>query len=262
MHQQILESGVLQRCKVFRSAKVTDAGFKYMADHMTLTSYREGDVVFAEGAEGGSMFVVSDGKVGVLKHGRQVATLGQGRTFGEVSLLNGHEDGPSVGGGRRTATITACTDSVALLELPREAYLHVLSQHARASAMRSANNAAEALLLNDRVRKLNSSAPGGAEGGGDGAAGSGGRRRRRGSRRRSRRGAAGGGKDNNVKRRGTLRKIPDLSGGGGEGRPPPSAVVVDEDGVRRLTSSLSVAQAVEMKVWARRARRRLQGSDR
>jgi len=68
-----------------------------------LRSYREGDIIVTEGEEGHSLFLLVSGEVKVFTRGErgehiQLAELGAGDFFGEVSLLTGKP---------RTATITA-----------------------------------------------------------------------------------------------------------------------------------------------------------
>ena len=47
-----------------------------------------GKVVVTEGAAGTEFFVILDGQARVERHGRQVATLGQGGFFGDLALLD------------------------------------------------------------------------------------------------------------------------------------------------------------------------------
>ncbi len=68
-----------------------------------LRSYQEGDIIVNEGEEGHSLFLLVSGEVKVFTRGErgehlQLAELGAGDFFGEVSLLTGKP---------RTATITA-----------------------------------------------------------------------------------------------------------------------------------------------------------
>ncbi|HUO51190.1 MAG TPA: cyclic nucleotide-binding domain-containing protein, partial [Gemmatimonadaceae bacterium] len=76
---------------------------------------KPGTLLFAEGSEGGSCFIVAQGAVDVSLevNGAQqrLARLGQGSMFGQVSLVTGEP---------RSATCTAATDCV-LLELERDA---------------------------------------------------------------------------------------------------------------------------------------------
>lgn len=65
-------------------------------------SYTAGELVTGEGQEGMSFFVLETGEATVTKAGSDIATLGPGASFGELSLFEQH--------GRRSATITAATD--------------------------------------------------------------------------------------------------------------------------------------------------------
>jgi CRP-like cAMP-binding protein len=55
------------------------------AERVTLAA---GSVVVTEGAAGTEFFVILDGRAQVVRHGRQVATLGQGGFFGDLALLD------------------------------------------------------------------------------------------------------------------------------------------------------------------------------
>ena len=65
-----------------------------------------GSVLAGEAASGYSFFVLRDGSATVTRDGEVLRTLGPGDFFGEVALL---------GGGRRTATVTASTPSTLLV---------------------------------------------------------------------------------------------------------------------------------------------------
>ncbi len=55
-----------------------------------MTMYVEkGDVIFHKNTEGNKMYVVLGGSVGIFDGPVQMATLGTGDTFGEMSLLTG-----------------------------------------------------------------------------------------------------------------------------------------------------------------------------
>ncbi|RHW27032.1 Crp/Fnr family transcriptional regulator [Nocardioides immobilis] len=109
---------------------------------MTRLDLKRGDVVFAEGSPGDSLFVVQTGAVKVFRP-RTVqrstsptilAILGPGDHFGEMSLLNGE---------LRTATVTAVR-ATTLLELTRDAFDHELE----------ANSALAATLMRDLARRI------------------------------------------------------------------------------------------------------------
>ena len=338
MAMQILDSGVLQKVKVFKDAKVTEEGMGHMAENLELEAFKPGQPICKEGEEGHKLFIVTQGCVNVLKHGKVVCTLGVNQSFGEIALLHEHS--------KRTATIVA-KGRCSLLSLTRDAFQHVISEHASRSAVRKMEHASEALLLNDRVRKQAGPAASSVRKGK-----SKGRRRRRGSAAM----ISGGGNDETApklrrkttmksvfksidadnsgsidfpefleavssgtsqddlaarklfdlvdedksgtiekdemvrvlrkndeavmlsrqfpnflalldsasksvearasrrsKRRKTMSAIPDMS----KKQDNPSAMFVDGDGVRRLHSSLKMAQVARMKVWASRARKKV-----
>lgn len=82
-------------------------------------SFAAGEVVFQEGEEGHTMFVVRTGQVRISKHvrggERTLALLGPGEFFGEMAVLSGRP---------RTATATA-DSALTLLELD-EARFHTM----------------------------------------------------------------------------------------------------------------------------------------
>ena len=71
----------------------------------------EGRTLMKQGDIGRECFVLVEGKVKVEINGREVASLGPGAYFGELSLL---DKGP------RTATVTTEIDSTVLVLGPRE----------------------------------------------------------------------------------------------------------------------------------------------
>lgn len=66
------------------------------------TMVQKGDTLFHKGTVGNQMYVVLGGSVGVFDGPKQIATLGTGSTFGEMSLLS-HES--------RSATVMALENS-------------------------------------------------------------------------------------------------------------------------------------------------------
>jgi len=63
--------------------------------------YAAGDVIFAEGDKGDTMYVVRTGEVTIEHSGRVMETLGGGGIFGEMALIDGSA---------RSATVRAKTD--------------------------------------------------------------------------------------------------------------------------------------------------------
>lgn len=78
-----------------------------IAKHFLRTTYKKGETVLKEGAEGQSMFLLVEGEAGVIKNlsggQRELAKIHAGDYFGEMTLLSGHY---------RTATVYAQTDLV------------------------------------------------------------------------------------------------------------------------------------------------------
>ena len=80
--------------------------------------YREGDVIFAEGAAGDALFVVLEGGVRFDKAGREVLRIGAGQSFGESSLLDGAP---------RPVTAVALDHEVRVLAIDRQDFLELVS---------------------------------------------------------------------------------------------------------------------------------------
>jgi len=76
-----------------------------LAGKLELTSVAAGETLFRDGDPGDSLYVVRGGQVavqiGVLGASKEIATLGDGQFFGEMSLMTGES---------RTATVVAKTD--------------------------------------------------------------------------------------------------------------------------------------------------------
>jgi CRP-like cAMP-binding protein len=91
---------------------------------MEVRAYADGDLIVQEGAPGDSMFALVEGEAGVFRGWgsnlqRQVAELGAGTIFGEVSLGSGAP---------RVATVVAKGEAIAL-EFPRESMAQVAVRH-------------------------------------------------------------------------------------------------------------------------------------
>lgn len=86
-------------------------------------SFKDNEPVVRTGETGGELFVVLEGEVAVLRDGREVARMGAGRFFGEISVLDG---------GPRTADVVAA-GPVRCLAIPREVIRDALAAQPGAS---------------------------------------------------------------------------------------------------------------------------------
>ena len=80
---------------------LSDEDAASLAPEFVERTYAAGEVITGEGQQGMSFFIVESGEATVTKAGADIATLGAGASFGELSLFE-H--------GRRSATITAVGD--------------------------------------------------------------------------------------------------------------------------------------------------------
>ena len=76
---------------------------KRVASLVTPLRVKEGRVLTKEGAQGREFMIISEGSATVSRGGREIARLGPGDFFGELSLVAGIP---------RTATVTADTEMV------------------------------------------------------------------------------------------------------------------------------------------------------
>jgi CRP/FNR family cyclic AMP-dependent transcriptional regulator len=81
-------------------------------------TFPPGAAVIEQGERARGFFVITDGTANVVVDGAEVATLGSGSYFGEISVIDG---------GPRTATITARTQ-VSTLEISPTAFLHLVDR--------------------------------------------------------------------------------------------------------------------------------------
>ncbi len=89
---------LLRRVSLFGSCTLKE--LRAVASLVDEIEVPEGEVLAREGATGKEFFVIAQGTAEVSRQGAQVASLGPGSFFGEISLLDG---------GPRTATIRATT---------------------------------------------------------------------------------------------------------------------------------------------------------
>lgn len=103
---------LLPRLEVFNFVEKED--YSTLESYMFTYDYEKGAYVFKEGAHGGYMFFIADGEVEIIKQfdtaKHTIATLGAGRSVGEMSLIDGAP---------RSATARAKT-ALKLIVLKRE----------------------------------------------------------------------------------------------------------------------------------------------
>ncbi len=116
------------RINIFRHAKVTQP-------------YRAGDEIFREGDIGDSMYVVREGSVNIVVHGKIVDSVDSGGLIGEMALIDKQP---------RSASAIAATDCQ-LVPLDERAFRDLISQvpHFALEVMR---------IMAWRLRQMNESA--------------------------------------------------------------------------------------------------------
>ena len=133
-------------------ASLSDEQWTELARAARVRLYAERELIVRQGDAGSSMFVVSSGTVSVTlgSSGTEVAQLGPGDFFGEMSLLTGDP---------RTATVTAVRDSE-LLEIDANAFRRfVLDNPAVVDHVGAAVKAREAQLQEHRAAGTTPAAP-------------------------------------------------------------------------------------------------------
>lgn len=87
-------------------------------------TYKKGDTILFQGVIANQMFLIASGRVAVFsrkdRETRQVATLGEGQYFGEISLLTNKA---------ATATIKADVDETQVYVMERDAVMAALASH-------------------------------------------------------------------------------------------------------------------------------------
>ena len=125
-HSALLEeiSSMLVESDLFSHLPVTE--LSAAAHYFGLNRIAQGETIFEEGDIGNFMCIVHSGRVAVVKANQSelpsnMATLGNGRAFGEMAVLDSE---------RRSATCLAEEDTV-LLTLSKEALDQMLEEHPR-----------------------------------------------------------------------------------------------------------------------------------
>lgn len=99
-----IQEAVLSRLQAFAGLDGEDV--RGLIRYSSAESFRAGDRIIQEGEEGHCMYVVLEGSVRVVAAGVDLAVLGDGDFFGEISLV---DDGP------RSADVLAVSDCQLLL---------------------------------------------------------------------------------------------------------------------------------------------------
>jgi CRP-like cAMP-binding protein len=120
-------SSMLIDCDLFNH--LPPAELRAAAHYFGVSKIAKTEVIFSEGDVGTFMCIVHSGSVSVIKANQneelvEMVTLGHGRAFGEMAVLDGE---------RRSATCSAAQDSI-LLTLSKEAMDKMLEEHPRIAA--------------------------------------------------------------------------------------------------------------------------------
>jgi CRP/FNR family transcriptional regulator, cyclic AMP receptor protein len=123
--QRLSHEDLLANIALFES--LTDDDLAALSKRLESASYAAGEVIFRQGDEGSSLFVIEDGAV-EISHGEGktkvcLATLFTGQYFGELSLFDGAP---------RSATATALKDS-RLIRLDRDDMVDFVNKNPQAA---------------------------------------------------------------------------------------------------------------------------------
>ena len=113
--------GRLKPIYIFKG--LSDDQILEVARELAVESHPANEVIFHEGDEGDSFYIINKGKVNIVRQGagraaKNVATLSPGDFFGETALLYGR---------RRSATVETASD-VELLRLKKDGFERLLKQ--------------------------------------------------------------------------------------------------------------------------------------
>ena len=109
-----------RRAEVIRL--LPDDAVRELVSGCTLVRFGAGDVLFEQGAEGDSLYVVASGRLEIYAGDTRLDEAGAGESFGEMALLTNEP---------RTASVRALEESV-VLHVPREQFQIVLERNPRA----------------------------------------------------------------------------------------------------------------------------------
>lgn len=110
------KAGALQHTKLFKYADKTD--LLVLAEHLHEETYDEDDIIFNQGEDNDTAFLVLEGRVNIFIDGIFMAHYEYGQIFGELSMLDG---------GPYTATAKAVT-KVRVLRIPAEVLFRAFHQ--------------------------------------------------------------------------------------------------------------------------------------
>ena len=86
-------------------ADVDAAGLERIAARVIEVAFEPGHVIARQGDIGTGFFLIADGRVRIVRDGEEIASLGDGEFFGELSVLDGKP---------RTAQVVAAEPTVCL----------------------------------------------------------------------------------------------------------------------------------------------------
>jgi CRP/FNR family cyclic AMP-dependent transcriptional regulator len=102
---------------------------KTLAQYLSMARHSSGDVIYPEGAQRRAISIIAKGRVKILKtvgsEQKQLAILNEGKTFGEMSMLDGQPASASV----------VAVNGVLLLELDHSRYEEMEEAHPRVAIM-------------------------------------------------------------------------------------------------------------------------------
>lgn len=127
---------------------LSDEAIRELAERTEIRLFTAGETVIIQGEEGDELFIVRSGEVAVIleKDGREteVARLGPGKFFGEMSLMTGE---------KRSATVRALSESEMLI-IGHEAFKSILLAHPRAAEHVSRSLSSRQDQLEERASSL------------------------------------------------------------------------------------------------------------